>query len=178
MNYGSDLQHQGLRLTHNFNTVDFFAELTGCALLGEKALENSVHVAIGQCALKLRAHGRKRRRFGATQSSGSLIEQLAPGRVCQRFVRMLPMGELGVLPAKSLHRHIDQPCSIGQTKLDAFVQRRFECFFGLRTAPGHDHSFKIGLLGRLLEQSLVKTPPHQGLRLAVVFQQLVIDRQT
>ena len=87
------------------------------------------------------------------------------------------MGEFRVLLAKRLDRNVDQPGSIGQAKLHALVQRRLQSFFGLKTAPGHDHSFKVGLLRRLLQQGLVKTPPHQSPRLAVVFQQLVIDRQ-
>ena len=177
MTRSSHLQHEILRLPHQCDAHDVFIELARPAPGSEQSRKNRINVTVRHGALQLDPLGRKSRCLGTAQGGGGIIEKLAPGRICQRLVRLLTVGELGVLLGKSLHRNIDQPGSIGQAKLHAFVQRRLQSFFGLRTAPGHDHSFKVGLLRRLLQQGLVKTPPHQGPRLAVVFQQLVIDRQ-
>ena len=172
-----DRQHQILRLAHQRNADDFFAELARLVFGGEQSRKNGVHITVGQGTFQLNPLGRKSRRAGAAQCCGGFHQQLAAGAVCQRLVRLRPMGQLGVLLAKGLHRTVDGAGGIGQGKLNTFVERRLQGFFRLRAAIGQHHGFKICLQGRLVQQGLVKTPPHQRPGLAVVFQQFVIDRQ-
>ena len=173
-----DRQYQVLRLAHQLDADDFFAELARFALSREQSRKNCIHIPVRQGAFQLHPLGRKSRRAGAAQSRGRVHQQLAAGPACQRLVRLLPTGQLRVLLAKGLHRTVGGADGVGQSKLHAFVERGLQGFFRLRTAIGQHHGFKISLQGWFVQQCLVKPPPHQRPGLAVVFQQLVIDRQT
>ena len=95
----------------------------------------------------------------------------------QSLIGVAQSCKLGKLHAKVLHGVVHHARLVSQYKLGTLVERAFQRLARLKPAMRHHHGFKVSFQCSVFKQRGIKPPPDQCFGRAIVFQQLVVQRQ-